>query len=343
MNTEQKQKLNQFIKKTKDGSASRRAVAVNLLEAGISTDFTGYTRKHAERLRRNFIKIGDKAFEDKRKNNRDRILTTKEKQQLVKTLKTKQPKDVISGCEVEHWTTGLLGIYIFELTGKKYKSKTSEHLLFKEAKLTFHLPGKSYEKSDEQAKAVWIEQTKPILKKHWQKENTVILCEDEMVLTAKTTMQRVWLPKGEYPPVIETNSRKKNKSFYGFLNLKTGQEHTFITDWQNMYITVEILTKLRRIYPTQKLVLIWDNAGWHRGSKVAEWIEADGNTETIHFPPYTPDLNPQEHVWKAGRKEVTHNQYINKIEETAERFRQHIENKIFGYELLGFRAGLAQD
>ena len=105
-----------------------------------------------------------------------------------------------------------------------------------------------------------------------------------------------------------------------------------------MYSTVEILTKVRAAYPTQKLVLIWDNAGWHRGSEVQKWIEQDNNTETIHFPPYTPDLNPQEHVWKAGRAAVTHNQHITNLNETAEQFRDYLNTRTFAYELLGFRA-----
>lgn len=322
----------------RDGSASRRAVAVNLLEGGIDVTFTGYTKKHAERLRRVFMRVGEEAFKDKRKNNRDRILTSTEKATVIQTLKTKIPKDVIASCSNEYWTTSLLGLYIFELTGKDYKSKTSEYLLFKEAKLTFHLPGKAYEKADPEAKAAWIIGTKPVLEQHWKDENTVVLCEDEMVLTSKTTTQKVWLPSGEYPSVIETNSTRKRQSLYGFLNLKTGRETSFMTGWQNMYITSEILTELRKVYPRQKLVLIWDNCGWHRGSKVTEWIAADGNTETIHFPPYTPDLNPQEHVWKDGRKHITHNEHIQKIDETAQQFKAYIEGKLFNYELLGFRA-----
>lgn len=318
-------------------------MAVSLLEDDLVVSRVGYTKKHAQRLRRDFLRDGESVFKDKRVNSRDRILTKAERENVIETLKTKKPKDVISGCEAENWTTGLLGLYILELTGKKYKSKTSEYLLFREAKLTLHLPGKSYEKSDPETKAAWVESTKPILEKLWNEPDTIILCEDEMVLTAKTTTQRIWLPSGEYPPVMEVNGRAKNKSFYGFLNLKTGQENTFITDWQNMHITAKVLTKLRIIYPKQKLVIIWDNAGWHRGSKVVEWIEADGNIQTIHFPPYTPDLNPQEHVWKAGRKETSHNRYMKKLEEAADEFKQYIEGRLFDYELLGFRAGVAQD
>lgn len=309
-----------------------------MLEDELAVERVGYSKKHAQRLRRDFIRAGDSAFKDKRVNNRDRILTKAERAVVVDTLQTKQPKDVIPGCNVDYWTTTLLGMYILETTGKKYRSKTSEYLLFREAKLSFHLPGKSYEKANPATRAAWVESTKPLLQTLWHEPDSVILCEDEMVLTAKTTAQRVWLPTGEYPPVLEINGTRKNKSFYGFLNLKTGQEHTFVTDWQNMYITMEVLTKLRGVYPSQKLVLIWDNCGWHRGSKVTEWIKQDGNTETIYFPPYTPDLNPQEHVWKAGRKAVTHNQYIQKIEATAEQFKQYVESQRFSYELLGFRA-----
>lgn len=305
---------------------------------------TGYTKKHAQRLRRSFIKNGSSVFEDHRRNNRDRVLTASEKQQVIVTLKTKQPKDVIPGCAVEHWTTGLLGVYIFDQFGKRYKSKTSEHLLFREANFSWHYPGKSYEKADPEAKEAWVKQTKPILNTYWSDTNTVILCEDEMVLTSRTTVQKVWLPKGEYPPVIETNSTRKRKNFYGFLNLKTGREHAFMTDKQNMGVTAEILQKVRKLYPSQKLVIVWDNCGWHRGSKVTEWIEQDGDTETIHFPPYTPQLNPQEHVWKAGRKAVTHNQFIGeKLEEIAGQFEQYIAGHVFAYELLGLRADVAQD
>jgi hypothetical protein len=84
----------------------------------------------------------------------------------------------------------------------------------------------------------------------WKDKDTVVLCADEMVLTSGTTLQKIWLPKRSHPPVIETNSTRKRKSFYGFLSLKTGEQHPFITGWQNIYITVEVLEKLRAMYPT---------------------------------------------------------------------------------------------
>jgi transposase len=50
-----------------------------------------------------------------------------------------------------------------------------------------------------------------------------------------------------------------------------------------------------------KVALFWDNAGWHKGSVVQEYIKKDGNITVIHFPTYAPEENPQEHVWKSPR------------------------------------------
>lgn len=45
----------------------------------------------------------------------------------------------------------------------------------------------------------------------------------------------------------------------------------------------------------------------------------------IYFPPYSPELNPHEHVWEGGRSEVTHNRFIPKIEPVAKELAGYIE------------------
>lgn len=244
------------------------------------------------------------------------------------------------GCSDEQWSTYWLGRYIHESFGKQYKSKTSHYLLFREARLSFHLPGKRYERADAEKTDAWVAQQsdgRSRLMCAWRDQGTVVFCADEMVLTSGTTLQKVWLLQGEYPPVIETSSTRKRKSFYGFLNLKTGQQHAFVTDWQNMYTTVEVLTKLREAYPTQQLLTVWDNCDWHRGSKVMEWVRKDKRTKLLYFPPYAPELNPQEHVWKAGRKATTHNRHITDIAQVADEFATYINGRLFSYELCGLR------
>jgi len=44
------------------------------------------------------------------------------------------------------------------------------------------------------------------------------------------------------------------------------------------------------------MVVIMDNAPWHKGDDIRELIEASG-AKLIKLPPYSPDLNPIEHAW----------------------------------------------
>ncbi len=91
------------------------------------------------------------------------------------------------------------------------------------------------------------------------------------------------------------------------------------------------------IYSRERLLIFWDGAGWHRGSKVQEFIKEDKNIEIIYFPKYAPELNPQEYVWKNGRSKVTHNEFIKDIDQSTDKFVDYLNNTNFNYPLLGFR------
>jgi len=51
--------------------------------------------------------------------------------------------------------------------------------------------------------------------------------------------------------------------------------------------------------------------------------------EIIFFPPASPDLNPQEHVWKAVRREVSHNHLETRLPELADRFLNKLNSSTF--------------
>ena len=151
-----------------------------------------------------------------------------------------------------------------------------------------------------------------------KEKDTIILTGDEMVLTTATTIQKVWLPIGEYPKVIVKTGTRERRHVYGFLNLRTGTEIAWKTSYQTMYVTKDILKNIRALYPKKKIALFWDNAGWHKGSVVKEFLKQDDNFEIVWFPRYAPDENPQEKVWKAGRAAVTHNEYIEDIDKATD-------------------------
>lgn len=343
LTSKQTRELQNVIDSSKSlGPEVKRAQAILLLDEGTSHKtikrITGYSRKHTFTLRKQYLDSGIEAIQDKRKGKPKELLVKKERDEIIKTLRRKTPKEANPLYSSDHWTTAILGDHIKRTYGVQYKSKTSYYLVFRQAKFTYHKPGRVYHERDQQEIEQWKTSTKPRLQHYWEDPNTVILAGDEMILTTQTTIQKIWLPQGEYPRIEVSNQSRHRRNIYGFLNLKKGVQHAFKTLKQNMVVTREILERIRKIYPTQKIVLFWDSAGWHKGSAVREYIEQDGNIEVIHFPRYAPEENPQEHVWKQGRSRVSHNRFIEDIDKATDEFVHYLNSTKFPYSLLGFSA-----
>ena len=58
-------------------------------------------------------------------------------------------------------------------------------------------------------------------------------------------------------------------------------------------------------------------------------MDANPRLQTIRYPVAAPDLNPQEHVWKATRKAISHNHTIQKLPDLADRFERHLTTNTF--------------
>ncbi len=105
--------------------------------------------------------------------------------------------------------------------------------------------------------AAWKKEQHARLSEAFSDPDTVVLAEDEMVLTQATPAQKVWIPQGTTPAVIETNGTRKSRSIYGFLNMKTGKEHAFPAERQTMYERAAMLAKIRKCYPKEKILLLY--------------------------------------------------------------------------------------
>lgn len=338
---EHKAELNKFIKEYKSsGEEIKRAQAILMLAEKVSEELiftlTGLKRSTAVKLRKKYLQIGLTSIQSRRRKKKPKaLLTRQQKNAISEVLIAKTPRDF--GFDSDHWTTGALGHYIFETYGVKYKSKTSIYLIFKESKLTYRKPGTIYDRYNQELVDVWKRENAQIVKMAVADENTVVLVADEMVVTSQTTIQKVWMHKNS-KPVIESTKSRKRLNIYGFLNIKTGKETAFKTEQQTSETSVKILKEILSLYSDKKVLLFWDNASWHKGDVMREFLETCSNFKIINFPTYAPKENPQEHVWKAARKEKGHNRLTIDINKTVDEFLLYLNNSIFKYDFLGFTA-----
>ena len=143
-------------------------------------------------------------------------------------------------------------------------------------------------------------------KKLSEHKNSVVLVADEMNLNQETKIKNIWYFKDK-EPIVQAKRKGESQSFYGALNMKTGQETAMKVERQNSQWTIRFLKKLGKLYQNRKIFLIWDNAGWHKSKEIRKFLQTTKQFNLFNFPPYTPELNPQEHVWKSLRQNITHN------------------------------------
>jgi transposase len=163
--------------------------------------------------------------------------------------------------------------------------------------------------------------------------DAVYLSEDEASLYLQATTTSVWAPVGQ-TPVVKASPQRDKISFYGTLDLVSGQEIVTQAEKMNSEATAVHLKKILASYPAQHILLFWDRATWHGGEAVKQLLAENPRLAVMKYPPAAPDLNPQEHVWKAARLHVSHNHDQSKLAGLATRFEDFLRTNKFNYSFL---------
>lgn len=76
------------------------------------------------------------------------------------------------------------------------------------------------------------------------------------------------------------------------------------------------LRHVGRVYPQEtheEVVLLIDNAPWHRGGPINEALAENPHLKFKRLPSYSPQLNPIERFWKKLRRRATHNRLFDAL------------------------------
>ena len=162
----------------------------------------------------------------------------------------------------------------------------------------------------------------------------VVLSSDETRLVWESESRRAWL-KTNQRTILKVNRSRDYQSFLGSLNLKSGKCHLHSLAWQNQEEIIKALKKLKRQYSGKRICLVWDNARWHKGKKLRQELRRKGSLKNFHlisFPPYAPDTNPQEHIWKYAKDRIAHRPTTS-FKQKINNFKLSVIHRKFNYQI----------
>jgi hypothetical protein len=157
----------------------------------------------------------------------------------------------------------------------------------------------------------------------------VLLSQDEARFQMVPTLQATLGVKG-HRPVVGTRDCKDVLYVFAVMNLVSGLLHTNTLEslqaanrksgesktrrMQRAF--ADHLRHVGRMYPADRsarVVLLIDNAPWHRGKPIDEAMAENRHLEFKRLPSYSPQLNPIERFWKVLRRRATHNRLFDTI------------------------------
>jgi transposase len=126
----------------------------------------------------------------------------------------------------------------------------------------------------------------------------------------------MWVPPEETDPVVLHAPTRKSVALFGAVNLHRGQMVAhFNPVFEAQSFLAFLKTLLRRRAWGKRMMIITDNATYHHAADLDNWLwEHRGVLELLFLPPYSPELNPIERVWKLLRRLCTHNEYFPELE-----------------------------
>jgi len=128
----------------------------------------------------------------------------------------------------------------------------------------------------------------------------------------------MWIAPEEKDPIVRHEPNRKSIGYFGALRLKDGYLMTRREDksfnGQTFWKFLQELAVLSRARG-RRVVVISDNAKYHHALLHKPWRLAQAGRFDLDFlPPYSPQLNPIERVWKLLRRLRLHNQHFSTLQ-----------------------------
>lgn len=211
----------------------------------------------------------------------------------------KLEQEVSSGL---YGTAQAVQAYILQQFGVTYSDSAVRGILAKLGfvyKKTSEVPCRA----DVDEQALFLAELEPFLKE--TPENEVVYFVDAVHPTHNTRSAYAWIKRGA-DKAIPTNSGRQRLNINGAMNAHKPEE-TFVVEARsiNAQSTQALFEKLLENNPEKdKIYVISDNASYYYNADLRAWLSENPRIQQLFLPPYSPNLNLIERLWKFLRKKV---------------------------------------
>jgi len=120
--------------------------------------------------------------------------------------------------------------------------------------------------------------------------------------------RRCWCPK-PVRPLCSAMVTQEYTYAYAAVSID-GELDTLILPHTNSECMQVFIDEVASRHPEDRIIMILDGAGWHTSGL----LTVPDNMRLISLPPYSPELNPTEHLWDELREKSFHNRVFNSID-----------------------------
>ena len=163
---------------------------------------------------------------------------------------------------------------------------------------------------DTAKRLIWLKETWPTFLAQAKAAKGLLLFGDEASFAQWGSLGYTWAPIGQQP-LVKTTGKRKSYKVFGFIEYFSGRFfYQGVVGKLNAAAYIDFLKHVLH-QTTQPLFLVQDGAPYHRAATVKAFISQNAlRLHVIQLPSYSPDYNPIEFLWRATKREATHNHYF---------------------------------
>ena len=109
---------------------------------------------------------------------------------------------------------------------------------------------------------------------------------------------------------------------YGAVSPSDGKFVSLILPWVDASLMSLFLAHLAESFPGEHLAVCMDGAGWHKAGELV----VPSSITLLFLPPYSPELNPVEHIWEHTRENDFRNKLCQSMDEVMDIMEQSLHS-----------------